>query len=42
MTYKDTVIPIGLRADIVVNEAGIIEVKAVASLLPAHEARLST
>ncbi len=40
--YKDRNIPLGFRADIVVDHSIIIEVKAVASLLPVHEAQLLT
>ncbi len=40
--YKDRNIPLGFRADIVVDHRIIIEVKAVASLLPVHEAQLLT
>jgi GxxExxY protein len=39
--YKGSTIPLGFRADIVIASAIIIEIKAVASLLPAHEARSS-
>lgn len=40
--YKHRCMPNGFRADIVVDDAVIIEVKAVATLLPAHEAQLLT
>ncbi len=42
VVYKDTMIPLGFRADILVDGAIIIEIKAVATLLPAHEAPLLT
>jgi GxxExxY protein len=40
--YKGRIIPLGFRADIVVDAAIILEIKAVASLLPVHEAQLLT
>lgn len=40
--HKEITIPVGFRADIVVDRAIILEVKAVASLLPAYEAQLLT
>ena len=40
--YKDMQIPLGFRADIVVAETIILEIKAVPGLLPAHEAQLLT
>jgi GxxExxY protein len=40
--YKERTIPLGFRADILVDGAVILEIKAVASLLPAHEAQLLT
>jgi GxxExxY protein len=40
--YKDRKIPLGFRADIIVDRSIIIEVKAVGSLLPVHEAQLLT
>jgi GxxExxY protein len=40
--YKDRLIPLGFRADIVVDTAIILEIKAVAALLPVHEAQLLT
>jgi GxxExxY protein len=36
VTYKGTLIPLGFRADIVV----VLEIKAVAALVPAHDAQL--
>ena len=40
--YKGTTVTCGFRADIVVENAIILEVKAVASFLPAHEAQILT
>jgi GxxExxY protein len=40
--YKDRIIPLGFRADIVVDATIILEIKAVAALLPVHEAQLPT
>jgi GxxExxY protein len=40
--YKSTAIPLGFRADILVANAVIIEIKAIASLVPAHEAQILT
>lgn len=42
VTYKSATIPLGFRADILVDVAIILEIKAVAALLPAHEAQLPT
>jgi GxxExxY protein len=42
VVYKDRTIPLGFRADIVVDETLIVEVKAVAALTPAHDAQLLT
>jgi GxxExxY protein len=42
VVYKGTTIPLGFRADIVVKNAIILEIKAVAELLPVHEAQLLT
>ena len=42
VVYKEAIIPLGFRADILVDGAIILEIKAVASLLPAHEAQLLT
>lgn len=42
VVYKGITIPMGFRADIVVENTIVIEIKAVASLLPAHEAQLLT
>ncbi len=38
--YKGLVVPLGYHADLVVDEAVIVEVKAVARLHPVHEAQL--
>lgn len=40
--YKGNTIALGFRADIIVDHAIIIEIKAVSTLLPAHEAQLLT
>jgi GxxExxY protein len=40
--YKGVELPLGFRADIVVQRAVIVEVKAVAALAPPHEAQLRT
>jgi GxxExxY protein len=40
--YKGTTIPLGFRADIIVENAIILEIKAVTALLPAHEAQILT
>jgi GxxExxY protein len=40
--YKGTQIPLGFRADLLVAETGILEIKTVPALLPAHEAKLLT
>ena len=40
--YKGMMIPLGFRADIVVENTIILEIKAVAALLPAHDAQLLT
>ena len=42
IVYKGTTIPLGFHADVVVANAIILEIKAVASLLPAHDAQLLT
>jgi GxxExxY protein len=36
--YKDRTIALGFRADILVDNAIILEIKAIAAVLPAHEA----
>ena len=40
--YDDIVIDAGYRLDLIVNDAIIIELKAVESLLPIHQAQLLT
>ena len=40
--YKGRSIPLGFRSDIVVADAIIVEIKAVAAIVPAHEAQLLT
>jgi GxxExxY protein len=42
VVYKGHTIPMGFRADIVVEDAVIIEVKAVAAFVPSHRAQLLT
>lgn len=42
VTYKGFVLDEGFRADIVVDRKVIIEIKSVASILPAHESQLLT
>jgi GxxExxY protein len=40
--YKGITIPLGFRADVIVENTVILELKAVAALLPAHDAQLLT
>ena len=40
--YKGTTFPFGFRADMVVESAVILEIKAVTSLVPAHDAQILT
>lgn len=40
--YKGHQIPLGFRADIVVEDAVILDIKAVAAIVPAHEAQILT
>ena len=40
--YKGLVLDEGFRADVVVDRTVILEIKAVATVLPAHEAQLLT
>ena len=42
VTYKGTAIAEGFRADIVVDRKVILEIKAIATIIPAHEAQLQT
>jgi GxxExxY protein len=41
-TYKGAERDCGFRADIVVNDSVVVELKAVEGLLPIHEAQLLT
>ncbi len=40
--YKGKMIPLGFRADIVVENTIIIEIKAVTAFVPAHDAQILT
>lgn len=40
VVYKGRTLPVGYRLDMVVNDAVIVEIKAVDNLLPVHEAQL--
>jgi GxxExxY protein len=40
--YKDLVIPTAYRADLVVEDIALVELKAVEKLLPIHEAQVLT
>lgn len=40
--YKGATFPFGFRADMVVENAVILEIKAVTSFVPAHEAQILT
>lgn len=40
--YKGKILSCGYRADIIVNRAALLELKAVESVLPVHEAQLLT
>ena len=40
--YKDIVLDIGYRIDLIVDEKIVVEVKAVEKVLPVHEAQLLT
>jgi GxxExxY protein len=42
IAYKSVTLQSGLRLDLVVADAVVVEVKAVADLLPIHEAQLMT
>ncbi len=42
VTYKDLRLDAGFRIDVLVNEAVVIELKAVEKLLPIHEAQVLT
>jgi GxxExxY protein len=40
--YKGEPLPLGFRADILVDETVILEIKAVPALLPVHDMQLQT
>jgi GxxExxY protein len=40
VTYKGKTLPLGFRADILVADVVLVEVKAVAALLPAHDTQV--
>jgi len=42
VTYKARTLAVGFRADILVASAVILEIKAVAALLPTHDAQIIT
>ena len=42
VTYKGDTIPLGFRADIIVMEQVILELKTIERILPIHEAQLLT
>ena len=42
LTYKGITLPVSYRLDLLVDEAVVVEVKAVEHLLPIHEAQLLT
>jgi len=42
VVYKHITMPVGYRVDLIVEDAVIVELKTVASLLPIHRARLLT
>lgn len=42
VTYKGHVIPLGFRADLIVDKAIVVEIKALSALTPAHDAQLLT
>ena len=42
IAYKSVTLQSGLRLDLIVADAVVVEVKAVADLLPIHEAQLMT
>src|SRR5690242_16834662 len=42
VAYKGRPLPLGFRADILVVDAVVVEVKATPALLPAHEAQVLT
>jgi GxxExxY protein len=42
VTYKGRTLPLGFRADIIVDGTILLEIKGVAALLPTHEIQLLT
>jgi GxxExxY protein len=40
VSYKTKTVPLGFRADILVDAILILEIQAMPTLLPAHEAQL--
>lgn len=42
VTFKGKTLPVGFRADLLIEDKVIIEVKAISELLPVHEAQLLT
>jgi GxxExxY protein len=40
--YKGIAIPLGFRADVVVDNVVILEMKSVAALIPAHDTQVLT
>ena len=42
VVYKGTAIPLGFRADILVADAVILEIKGVVAFIPAHHAQILT
>jgi GxxExxY protein len=42
ISYKGVQFPVGFRADLIVNDLVIVEVKSVEELLPVHKKRLVT
>jgi GxxExxY protein len=42
VTYKTKTLPLGFRADILVANTILLEIKAVTTLLPAHDAQILT
>ena len=42
MAYGDVVLPRGFRADVIIGEHAILEIKSVERILPLHEAQVLT
>ena len=42
VSYKGTTIPMGFRADIVIETVIILEIKTVTAFVPAHESQILT